>query len=76
MPLYEYTCRKCETRFEKLVKSMTSDEKPPCPKCGSAKTERAMSVFAAVGKDSSSKDSVAPPGMCGRCGGPGPCGMD
>jgi len=72
--MYEYVCKKCETRFEKLVRSMSDDSKPACPKCDSKQTARALSVFAAVGKDSSSSQPAAPQG-CGRCGGPGPCGF-
>ncbi|OGV34947.1 MAG: hypothetical protein A2020_13275 [Lentisphaerae bacterium GWF2_45_14] len=45
MPIYEYRCGKCGGEFETLVKS--SSEKAPCPNCGSAKTEKKLSVFAA-----------------------------
>ena len=77
MPIYEYTCNACDNRFEQLVRSMTTAEEGPavkCPKCGSSKTARALSVFA-VGSESprGAKSSAAAPGMCGRCGGPGPC---
>ena len=74
MPIYEYTCEKCKTRFEKLVKSMGRAEAAACPKCGSVKANRSLSVFA-VGAESG-KSSEPAPGMCGRCGGPGPCGMN
>ena len=77
MPIYEYACRSCDERFEKLERSMHSaDPSPPCPACGSAETGRALSVFAvANGEGKSSGGDALPPGMCGRCGGPGPCGM-
>jgi hypothetical protein len=36
-----------------------------------------MSVFAVSSSAATSKSSTTPPpGMCGRCGGPGPCGMN
>ena len=74
MPLYEYTCKSCDARFEQLVRTMNAgDAKVKCPKCGSAKTARALSVFA-VGAEGP-KSSPPAPGMCGRCGGPGPCAM-
>ena len=74
MPIYEYACKACEKKFEKLVKSMNSTEPVACPKCGSIKTSRALSVFA-VGAESA-KESSSPP-VCGRCGGaPGSCGMN
>jgi putative FmdB family regulatory protein len=76
MPIYEYACKSCNARFEQLVKSMNGQEKVGCPKCGSPQTSRELSVFA-VGAESSGKSSGgAEPGMCGRCGGPGPCGMN
>jgi putative FmdB family regulatory protein len=74
VPVYEYTCKSCKTDFEKLVKSMTTSESVKCPKCGSNQTTRSLSVFA-VGSQSAAKPET-PPGMCGRCGGPGPCGMN
>jgi putative FmdB family regulatory protein len=73
MPIYEYTCKSCNNQFEKLAKSMNSDEKVKCPECGSGQTARNLSVFAVA---SESKPSSPAPGMCGRCGGPGPCGMN
>jgi putative FmdB family regulatory protein len=77
VPIYEYKCQKCESQFEKLVKSMNDgDEKIACPECGSIKTARTLSVFAVGAEAGSSKTTSAPaPGMCGRCGGPGPCAM-
>src|SRR4051794_28673868 len=71
MPIYEYTCKQCDAKFEQLQRSMTNEAKVKCPTCGSSKTAREMSVFAA---GSSSKPSSAQSsGGCGRCGGPGPC---
>lgn len=72
MPMYEYNCKKCDARFEKLVRTMSDDAAPACPKCASKQTVRALSVFAAVGKDSAPAQTPAA-GGCGRCGGPGPC---
>lgn len=61
MPLYEYTCRECQARFEELVSINDSEKKPTCPKCGSVNTERMMSTFAAPNVQSSSS--------CGTGGG-------
>jgi putative FmdB family regulatory protein len=41
MPLYEYTCRKCDHTFEELV---FGDEAVECPQCHGAKVERLLSV--------------------------------
>ena len=74
MPIYEYTCKKCDSQFEKLIKNISTNESIACPKCGSKQTARALSVFA-VGSETP-KSSTPAPGMCNRCGGPGPCGMN
>jgi putative FmdB family regulatory protein len=75
MPIYEYTCESCKARFEQLVKSMSSREAIRCPKCGTAGAKRSLSVFA-VGGEAGKSSAATEPGMCGRCGGPGPCGMN
>ena len=75
MPIYEYQCKPCGAKFEKLIRSMSSSEPVKCPECGSEQTARALSVFAAVSSEGGSKSSAADAPMCGRCGGPGPCAM-
>ena len=76
MPIYEYTCSSCKEKFEQLVRSMKAGDEPQkCPKCGSEKTARSLSVFAVSSATGGSSASADP--MCGRCGGaPGSCGMD
>jgi len=76
VPIYEYACKACDAKFEKLVKSMSGDDTIACPECGSRNTVRTLSVFAVARE--SGKSSSPPPGICGRCGGPGPCatGLD
>lgn len=46
MPIYEYRCTKCRTRFSELVRSLIYQKMPVCPKCGEKKTERLISSFA------------------------------
>lgn len=46
MPIYEYVCESCKSKFEKLVRSMSSTEAIACPKCGGDKTSRQFSSFA------------------------------
>ncbi|HEY7088877.1 MAG TPA: zinc ribbon domain-containing protein [Tepidisphaeraceae bacterium] len=75
MPIYEYTCKSCESKFEKLVRTMSGEEKIECPKCGSTRTARALSLFA-VGAAQAKSSSSSPPGTCGRCVGPGPCSLE
>ena len=75
MPIYEYTCKGCDAKFEQLQRSMTQADPVKCPQCGSKKTARNLSVFA-VGAQDAGRRAQSGSGMCGRCGGPGPCAMD
>ena len=45
MPIYEYECRKCGGRFEKLVSSSRSSV--TCPDCASRRVRRMISAFSA-----------------------------
>jgi putative FmdB family regulatory protein len=45
MPIYEYRCTSCDTRFEELV-SASAKAGPPCPSCGAENPERLFSMFA------------------------------
>lgn len=79
MPIYEYLCEKCEHEFEHLAKSMAaSGEKVECPKCGSKKTGRKLSVCAIKGGRPEARAASSGhrhSGSCG-CGRPhGSCGM-
>ena len=75
MPIYEYQCKPCGAKFEKLIRTMSSTDPVKCPECGSNQTARALSVFAAVSSEGGSKSSSGDGPGCGRCGGPGPCAM-
>ena len=57
MPLYEYACQKCSHEFEALV---LRDDKPTCPKCGSAELEKLISaVGGRMGEDAESRAKYA-----------------
>ena len=45
MPIYEYVCDDCKTRYEKIVSA--SNGKAACPKCGSKRSTIQFSTFAA-----------------------------
>lgn len=45
MPLFEYRCRECDARFEKIVPGSNRDD-VECPHCGTEKAERQISTFA------------------------------
>jgi putative FmdB family regulatory protein len=74
MPLYEYYCSDCNSKFELLV-SRKNAEEIVCMKCHSEKVRRLLSVFAAPrggGEGSFSHEIPRAGGSCG-CGG-GSCG--
>ena len=60
MPIYEYKCKDCDSKFEVLV--FTQNEKIVCEKCGSENAERLLSGFAS---------NVSGPDIGGSCGGSG-----
>lgn len=75
MPMYEYACRACGHKFEKLVKTFNAAA-PACPACESPETGRELSVFAVAGDGAKASSTPLPMGGGCRCGGPGPCGMN
>jgi putative FmdB family regulatory protein len=65
MPLYEYTCSDCASRFEALRSMSDADAPIICPDCGGQRAERAISLFAAV--SSSGKVIAGVGSSCGSC---------
>ncbi len=67
MPIYEFVCMECESHFEELMRLEDSD--PSCPDCGSARTNRQLSVFAAHGTAEQPSFGGSGGGCCGgSCG--------
>ncbi len=68
MPIYEYKCRQCGDKFEKLVRSTSGEENLKCPVCQSTKVERQISLCGCLsggddfGGSSASSSSCAPSG--------------
>jgi putative FmdB family regulatory protein len=71
MPIYEYYCRSCASKFELLRPMGRGDETATCPQ-GHGGGTRTVSVFAAVSKGASGQATAMGGGGCG-CGG-GACG--
>jgi putative FmdB family regulatory protein len=75
MPIFEYSCNDCGTRFEKLVRN--NSEEIACPSCGEKHLKQELSVFAAHANSGRGKKSDGP--MCpsgGMCPTPGACGLN
>lgn len=70
MPIYEYSCPKCGSRFELLIRG---SEEARCPNCGATQLEKLLSVAAisTAGRVSSPPETPpcgGPPGCCsGNC---------
>jgi putative FmdB family regulatory protein len=75
MPLYEYYCSDCRSKFELLVSHRHADD-VVCMKCRSENVRRLLSVFSSPRGGNGNEESydAAPPSM-GSCGcGGGSCG--
>lgn len=76
MPIYEYVCDDCDTRFESLV--MGSAPEPDACDCGSSSIERVYSTFSA--QSGSPVPDACPTPAEARCDAPacmgGMCGMN
>jgi len=76
MPIYEYLCADCRTKFDALRSMAQADEAIACAECGGAHTLRVLSVFAVktsggFGDGASVMETGG--GGCG-CGGACACG--
>jgi len=65
MPIYEYICDDCQTRYEKLVRS--KGDSIACPNCGSAHHTLQLSVFSAGRSNGSSKSAESSPASACAC---------
>jgi putative FmdB family regulatory protein len=67
MPLFEYQCRDCGTKFEKLLTSSRAEVL--CKSCDSPHVDKLLSVFAVTrGSHSAAASETGP---CGACDAPG-----
>lgn len=71
MPLYEYYCRACGTKFELLRPMSRAVEPASCPQ-GHPGAERTLSLFAAVTRGENAEPAAAGGGCA--CGGACACG--
>lgn len=69
MPIYEYSCPQCEVDFELLI---MGSERAACPKCGSKKLSRRVSVPSVHSSVHSRSLPICDSGPAPQCG-PGFC---
>ena len=74
MPIFEYQCDDCGTRFEKLVRRAAQSDGIECPSCGQQHVTTQVSSFAAHANGVSKDTMPSCPG--GMCGNPGFCGRN
>ncbi len=78
MPIFEYSCDDCGTKFEKLVRRSSDADAVRCPGCGHDHLTTEYSTFAArAGSSKNAEPAGCGAAACGQgmCGG-GMCGMN
>ena len=71
MPLYDYACDDCGTKFEKLVRKESETTNLECPSCGGMHINRELSLPAAPLSSQQTMPAscgVGPPCGAPRCG--------
>ncbi len=53
MPLYEYQCKTCESKFEVLLSINEVSDEFGCPECDSSDTIKVFAPFASLGTEKS-----------------------
>ncbi|HEY4361675.1 MAG TPA: zinc ribbon domain-containing protein [Bryobacteraceae bacterium] len=74
MPIFEYKCEDCGSKFEKLVRRPGAED-VLCPSCGQSHLEQQYSSFAAHA-NGSPKEMAMPSCASGMCQTPGLCGRN
>lgn len=68
MPIYEYTCNSCDTKFELRRPFNQSDAPATCPKCNQS-AERVLSKFACFSMSDGGSATPVGGSSCSSCGG-------
>ena len=74
MPIFEYQCDECGTKFEKLVGRAAASADVGCPSCGQTRVTTQVSSFAAHANGANKDTMPSCPG--GMCTNPGFCGRN
>ncbi len=61
MPIYEYRCKACHGRFQKLVHGFSDPPGLQCPRCASTQLQRIVSRFATLKSDEARLEDLANP---------------
>jgi putative FmdB family regulatory protein len=74
VPLYEFACDGCASKFERLLTFQVATGGVDCPTCGRRQARRLLSTFAAVSKSASGATSSIGGGCACSTGGGCGCG--
>jgi len=74
MPIFEYLCEDCGSKFEKLVRNGSSGVH--CPSCGQDHLKQQFSTFAARANGASHAQAEMPSCPSGMCRTPDLCGRN
>ncbi|MCL6518502.1 MAG: zinc ribbon domain-containing protein [Armatimonadetes bacterium] len=64
MPIYEFKCQNCGTRFEKLCNINSAASGINCPNCGASEVRRLISAFYSHGSSSPSSSGSSSCACC------------
>lgn len=67
MPFYEFECRRCGARFERLLPAHASKEGVVCPHCESQETRRVFTPFHIGGKGGGASCASCASSKCSGC---------
>jgi len=73
MPIFEYQCDDCGTKFEKLMRR--AEDQALCPSCGESHLTPQFSTFSARA-NGAPKESAMPSCASGMCRTPDLCGRN
>ncbi len=68
MPIYEYSCKSCGAKFEKLVSIKSKTDDIACPICGEKNAEKSISLFGLGSSASSSVTGLSTSSSCAPSG--------
>jgi putative FmdB family regulatory protein len=75
MPIYEYRCADCGSKFEKLIRRSEDVETLACPSCGQQHLNQELSTFSARANGAAKSPEMPSCASAGRCPNAGMCGM-
>jgi putative FmdB family regulatory protein len=74
MPVYEYFCRSCNNRYDKLRPLREADTPSTCPTCSEQNSVRTLSVFITMSSGGDSRSAGSQTMSHGGCACGGACG--